>query len=114
MRFACAERLLQAATPPTAIFASNDDMAAAVISVAHKLGMELPTQLSVVGSDDAPVATMIWPLLTTVRQPVTSMARAAAELIIEHSPRRNGWPDPIPHSTLDFELIVRDSTTALK
>jgi LacI family transcriptional regulator len=111
---ACAERLLQAAKPPTAIFASNDDMAAAVISVAHKLGMDLPTQLSVVGFDDAPVATMIWPLLTTVRQPVTSMARAAAELIIEHSPRRNGWPDPIPHSTLDFELIVRDSTTALK
>ena len=71
---ACAERLLQAAKPPTAIFASNDDMAAAVISVAHKLGMDLPTQLSVVGFDDAPVATMIWPLLTTVRQPVTSMA----------------------------------------
>ena len=111
---ACAERLLKAASPPTAIFASNDDMAAAAISVAHKMGLDLPTQLSVVGFDDAPVATMIWPLLTTVRQPVTSMARVAAELIIENSPRRNGWPDPIPHSTLDFELIVRDSATAPK
>jgi LacI family transcriptional regulator len=107
---ACAQRLLSVASPPTAIFASNDDMAAAVISVAHKMGLALPTQLSVVGFDDAPVATMIWPLLTTVRQPVASMARLAAELIIEHSPRRQGWPSPPPHRTLDFELIVRDST----
>jgi hypothetical protein len=42
------------------------------------------------------------------------MARVAAELIIENSPRRNGWPNPVPHSTLDFELIVRDSATAIK
>jgi LacI family transcriptional regulator len=111
---ACAQRLLSARNPPTAIFASNDDMAAAVISVAHKMGLELPTQLSVVGFDDAPVATMIWPLLTTVRQPVTTMARLAAELIIENSPRRLGWPSPLPHRTLDFELILRDSTTACK
>lgn len=109
---ACAQRLLAVSNPPTAIFASNDDMAAAVISVAHKMGLELPTQLSVVGFDDAPVATMIWPLLTTVRQPVMTMARLAAELIIENSPRRLGWPSPLPHRTLDFELIVRDSTTA--
>jgi LacI family transcriptional regulator len=108
----CAQRLLDAANPPTAIFASNDDMAAAVISVAHQRGMELPTQLSVVGFDDAPVATMIWPLLTTVRQPVTAMARMAAGLIIEHSPRRQGWPAPPPHHTLDFQLIVRDSAAA--
>jgi LacI family transcriptional regulator len=111
---ACAQRLLSVANPPTAIFASNDDMAAAVISVAHKMGLELPTQLSVVGFDDAPIATMIWPLLTTVRQPVWTMARLAAELIIENSPRRLGWPSPLPHQTLDFELIVRDSTTAPK
>jgi LacI family transcriptional regulator len=109
---ACAQRLLSVQSPPTAIFASNDDMAAAVISVAHKRGLELPTQLSVVGFDDAPVATMIWPLLTTVRQPVTTMARLAAELIIENSPRRLGWPSPLPHRTLDFELLVRDSTAA--
>jgi len=111
---ACAERLLNVRNPPSAIFASNDDMAAAVISVAHKIGLELPTQLSVVGFDDAPVATMIWPLLTTVRQPVMTMAREAAGLIIESSPRRLGWPSPLPHRTLDFELIVRDSTTAPK
>jgi LacI family transcriptional regulator len=84
----CADKLLRAAHRPTAIFASNDDTAAAVISVARQLDLELPADLSVVGFDDAPIASMIWPLRTTVRQPVVPMARIAAELIIEHSPRR--------------------------
>jgi LacI family transcriptional regulator len=109
---ACAEQLLRAQSPPTAIFASNDDTAAAVISVAHRMGLALPEELSVAGFDDASVATMIWPELTTVRQPVAALARTAADLIIEHSPRRRGWPQPIPHRQLDFELIVRSSTRA--
>jgi LacI family transcriptional regulator len=106
----CADQMLRSASPPTAIFASNDDTAAAAISVARKLGLRLPEQLSVAGFDDAPVAMMIWPQLTTIRQPVTAMARTATELIIEHSPRRNGWPSPVPRRLLEFELILRNST----
>ena len=106
----CAEQILSSATPPTAIFASNDDTAAAVISVARRMGIALPERLSVAGFDDAPLATMIWPELTTIRQPVAALARAAAELIIEHSPRRRGWPEPLPHRLMDFELIIRGST----
>jgi LacI family transcriptional regulator len=107
---ACAERMLRGPSRPTAVFASNDDMAAAVISAARQRGLELPRQLSVVGFDDAPVATMVWPQLTTIRQPVREMARAATELIIRHSPRRRGWPQPIPRRRLNFELILRNST----
>jgi LacI family transcriptional regulator len=107
---ACAERMLRGTTRPTAVFASNDDMAAAVICAARQRGLELPRQLSVVGFDDAPVATMVWPQLTTIRQPVREMARVAAELIIRHSPRRRGWPQPIPRQQLNFELILRNST----
>jgi LacI family transcriptional regulator len=106
----CAERMLRAAQRPTAIFASNDEMAAAAISMARKFGLDLPGQLSVTGFDDAPVATMIWPELTTVRQPVVEMGRIAADLIIEHGPRRFGWPDPVPRRVLEHELIVRNST----
>ncbi len=96
----CAERMLGAARPPTAIFASNDDMAAAVVSMARKFGLDLPRQLSVAGFDDAPVASMIWPELTTVRQPVAEMARIAADMIIQYEPRRNGWPESVPRHLL--------------
>ena len=106
----CAERMLRAAGPPTAIFASNDDMAAAVVSMARKFGLDLPGELSVAGFDDAPIASMIWPELTTVRQPVAAMARIAADLIIQLEPRRNGWPDRIPRHLLDHELVIRNST----
>jgi LacI family transcriptional regulator len=107
----CAERMLRAADPPSAIFASNDDMAAAVISMARKFGLDLPGQLSVTGFDDAPVARMIWPELTTVSQPVAAMARMAADLIIRLEPRRNGWPNRIPRHLLDHALIIRNSTS---
>jgi LacI family transcriptional regulator len=108
----CAEEILRSESPPTAIFASNDDTAAAVISVARRMGLSLPEQLSVAGFDDASIATMIWPDLTTIRQPVAALARTAADLIIEHSPRRRGWPEPIPHRLLEFEIVVRGSTAA--
>jgi LacI family transcriptional regulator len=106
----CAERMLRAAAPPTAIFASNDDMAAAVISMARKLDLDLPGQLSVAGFDDAPIAAMIWPQLTTVRQPVAAMARVAADLIIRLEPKRNGWPKVIPRHLLEYQLVIRNST----
>ena len=53
---------------------------------------------------------MLWPELTTVRQPVAAMARIAADLIIRLEPRRNGWPERIPRHLLKHELIVRSST----
>jgi LacI family transcriptional regulator len=106
----CAERMLRAAIPPSAIFASNDDMAAAAVSMARKFGLDLPAQLSVAGFDDAPIARMIWPELTTVKQPVAAMARLAADLIIRFEPRRNGWPDRMPRHLLEHALVVRNST----
>lgn len=106
----CAERMLRAPSPPSAIFASNDDMAAAVVSTARKFGLDLPGQLSVAGFDDAPIARMIWPELTTVRQPVSAMARIAADMIIQFEPRRNGWPEAIPRHLLEHDLVFRNST----
>jgi LacI family transcriptional regulator, galactose operon repressor len=105
----CARRILGARSRPTAIFASNDDMAAAAACVARQLGLELPGELSIAGFDDAPVASMIWPQLATVRQPVREIARIAADLIIQHRPHRRGWPQPIPRPRLDLELIMRGS-----
>lgn len=105
----CARRILGARSRPTAIFASNDDMAAAAACVARQMNIELPGELSIAGFDDAPVASMIWPQLATVHQPVRDIARIAADLIIQHRPHRHGWPQPIPRPRLDLELMMRGS-----
>ncbi len=60
---------------PTAVFGSNDDMAAAVVSVAHRRGLDVPRDLSVVGFDDSSSATTVWPELTTIRQPIGTHGR---------------------------------------
>jgi LacI family transcriptional regulator len=73
-----ANRLLDLADRPTAIFASNDEMAAGVIHVARQRGLAVPDDVSVIGFDDTAIAAHIWPPLTTVRWPIISMARSAA------------------------------------
>ena len=104
-----ADQMLSGARKPTAIFASNDDMAAAAACVARQMGLELPGHLSIAGFDDAPVASMMWPQLATVHQPVRQVARIAADLIIQHRPYRHGWPRPMPRPRLDLELVIRGS-----
>jgi LacI family transcriptional regulator len=80
----CARKLLNAALPkrPTAIFASNDEMAAGALAVIHSLGLGVPEDISVVGFDDAPLASQVWPALSTIRQPIPEMAAQAAELLL--------------------------------
>lgn len=79
---AAAERLLDLPDRPSAIFASNDVMAAGVVHVARERGMDVPHDLSVVGFDDTAIAATIWPPLTTVRWPIRTMARSAAMKLI--------------------------------
>jgi LacI family transcriptional regulator len=101
-----AETLLKdASNRPTAIFASNDDMAAGVLSVAGRLGIDVPTELSVCGFDNTAIAEIIWPKLTTVGQPIYQMGLKAAEMLLDRSIN----DDPVSH-TLDFEIIVRESS----
>ena len=93
---AAANRLLDLDPRPTAIFACNDEMAAAVIFVARERGISVPQDLSVVGFDDTPIAAHIWPPLTTVRWPIVSMGRAAAGKLLqglagEHSSATQAW-----------------------
>ena len=108
-----ADRLLHLAPPPTAIFAANDDMAAAALSTAHRLGIEVPAQLSVAGFDDALIGSTVWPTLTTVRQPIAAMGRAAIVLLVEQvRRRRNGDPGPPGQELLRHSLVRRESTAA--
>ena len=108
----CANRLLSRADLPTAVFASNDEMAAAVIKVAHERDFKLPDDLSVVGFDDIQTAEMVWPALTTVRQPVMNMGAAAGDLLFNRLSAAGGgqWPHPVPHLVLQHDIVLRGST----
>ena len=77
-----ANQLLDLSPRPTAIFASNDEMAAGVVHAARQRGISVPEDLSVIGFDDTAIAAHIWPPLTTVRWPIISMARSAAMKLV--------------------------------
>lgn len=95
--------------PPTAIFASNDDMAAGVVMAAIKKGLKLPDDLSVIGFDDSEIAVRLLPRLTTVRQPLRKLGEVAISSLIKTISVTNCAPtEPI---LLDHEFIIRDSTT---
>jgi LacI family transcriptional regulator len=97
---AAATAFLALKRPPTAIFASNDDMAAGVLAVAHERGIDLPQALSVVGFDDTTLARTVWPPLTTIHQPVADLARTATGLLLSGE---------FAHRRLDHRLVERSS-----
>lgn len=110
-----AEYLLHSGFNPTAIFASNDDMAAATLATALRQGIRVPQDLSVIGFDDIAIATMLRPQITTVRRPISDMAFAAVGVLIEEIRcRRSGIRPPVSHTLLQHSLMVRESSAARK
>jgi LacI family transcriptional regulator len=105
----CARKLLNVAPSkrPTAIFASNDEMAAGALTVAHGMGLGVPEDISVAGFDDAPLASQVWPALTTIRQPISDMAAEAAELLLR---ALSGGPADHSKHMLPSSLTFRQST----
>jgi len=107
-----AERLLALPAIPTAIAASNDEMAAATISVAHRHHIDVPGELTVTGFDDTLLATTVWPEITTIRQPISDMSHAAIDLLTRNiRARRAGRDAECEHLTLDYSLVERGSSS---
>jgi LacI family transcriptional regulator len=100
-----ARRFLKGPRRPTAIFASNDDMAAGILSVAHDMGLDVPRELSVAGFDDTTLARMVWPQLTTIHQPTRELALAATQLLLEGV--------ELTHRRLPHNLVERASVAAI-
>lgn len=107
------EKILAHKQGPTAIFASNDDMAAAVISVAHRKGLDVPRDLSVVGFDDTFAATTVWPELTTIHQPISDMADSAIDILLRNIRRKDRSTRMLVDHVAPYQLIIRDSVAPL-
>lgn len=107
------DKFLRMDEPPTAVFAANDDMAAGVLVAAHRLGVAVPDELSIVGFDDSEIAEKMWPALTTVRQPLRLLGIEAMETLISST----GQAPPsneMRTKYLPYEMIVRQSTGPAK
>ena len=112
---AATERLLGLADRPTAVFASNDDMAAAAVATAHRHRLDVPADLSICGFDDTAMASSVWPELTTIRQPIADMARLGVRILSENARGSTSQDPPIGKiSQRPSELIRRASDAAPK
>jgi LacI family transcriptional regulator len=103
-----ARRLLGRKDRPSAIFASNDDMAAGVIFVAHELGIPVPGELSVSGFDDSQLASTTYPPMTTIHQPSYDMSYTATGILLDLIKGK----DVEPFVKLSHTLVKRASTAA--
>lgn len=95
------EALLKRSDPPTAIFATNDEMALGVLTLAHRVGLRVPEELSVTGFDDTTASLTSWPPLTTMRQPLEDMGRTVIDALAD------GLKQTPP---LQFTLVRRGSS----
>jgi LacI family transcriptional regulator len=102
-----AEQLLSLPEPPTAIFGFNDNVAIGALHAAHKRGISVPEDLSVVGFDDTEPAKIVTPQLTSVRQPLAEMGRTGVSLLLRiiEGPRVDAL-----RMELATTLVIRDST----
>ncbi|WP_417451331.1 LacI family DNA-binding transcriptional regulator [Kordiimonas sp.] len=105
-----AETLLALDDRPTAIFASNDEMAAGILAVAREKGVAVPEELSIAGFDDDAIATIVSPSLTTVRQPVEEMAGVAFDMVMALDKSE----EQKLTSAHGFSLCIRDSVADLR
>jgi len=112
--FNAATQLLAGHVKPTAIFASNDDMAAGALAAAHRLKLEVPGVLSIVGFDDTPLASTVWPSLTTIRQPIKKLTERALELLVEDIRRRRSGKPPLQRQeVVNLSLVKRKSAARI-
>ena len=103
-----AKQLLKKGTSKvTAIFASNDAMAAGVMKAAHKAKINIPHDISLVGFDNSPTASQAWPSITTIAQPIKEMATFAAQILIDNISNKSEKKNV--NKVFGSELIFRES-----
>lgn len=97
---------------PSAIFASNDEMASGVIQAAYQMGLRVPDDVSVAGYDNTDSARHTAPPLTTIHVPIEEMGKTAVKMLIQQIDRSQGHStDGAIHRELHTSLVVRESTS---
>ncbi|WP_350257417.1 LacI family DNA-binding transcriptional regulator [Scrofimicrobium sp. R131] len=92
---------------PTAIYAANGALSAGAYRAVQASGLRVPEDISILGTDDTPWATMVRPALSVITQPVAEMGKVAAERLV----KRNQNPEVEPlHLVLSPELVIRETT----
>lgn len=102
-----ARRILAHPERPTAIVCANDQMAAGAYHAAYEAGLTIPADLTIIGFDDADLATRIYPPLTTVRLPTRDMAKVAVEVLLDPESNRDNL-------VFEATLLVRGSSGPAK
>ena len=105
-----ASRFFEAKTWPTAIFASSDYVALGVLNAAHRAELHIPDSLSLIGFDDMPLAELLQPPLTTVRQSARALGAEGAKVLLDLVA---GKPVKQAETRLPVELIKRGSVRKL-
>ncbi|WP_271077285.1 LacI family DNA-binding transcriptional regulator [Aurantiacibacter sp. MUD61] len=101
-----AEALMALDNPPTAIFACNDEMAIGTMIAYRRNGKRIPEDISIVGFDDTPLSSHVWPSLTTVRWPIVEMARTAAKKLLSAPPVAEDEPWLLPSRLIERGSVV--------
>jgi LacI family transcriptional regulator len=105
-----AHRFFEAKKRPTAIFASSDYVALGVLNAAHGAELEIPESLSLIGFDDMPLAELLQPPLTTVRQSAQDLGVEGTKVLLNLIA---GEPVQRVETRLSVQLIKRGSVRKL-
>ncbi|WP_226580893.1 LacI family DNA-binding transcriptional regulator [Halobacillus litoralis] len=92
---------------PTALFSGSDEIAAGAMSEAKAHGIRIPEDLAILGFDDQPIAELLDPPLTTIRQPIDDLGEKSVEQLLRFFKDKSAQSECVD---LPFELIVRKST----
>jgi DNA-binding LacI/PurR family transcriptional regulator len=98
------QALLERVPKLDAVFAASDLMAVGALRALREAGRQVPEDVAVVGFDDAPVARLTVPPLTTIRQPLDEMTARTAELLFRQISGEPGSPRSVVCET---SLVLR-------
>ena len=112
--FRGARKLLALKNPPTAIFGSNDEIAAGVLAAAKSANMNVPYDLSIAGFEDSPFSRQCWPALTTAKQATEDIARRATQRLIAELKRAGHASHSTQNVGFSPQLVIRGSTAPVR